>query len=338
MKNTNSTDFAELITGFLTDYLPLQRNYSKNTIYSYRDTMKLFVRFITSEKGIKLKKFTMADFNRQLIIEFFDWYRQTGASSSSANQRLAAIKSFSDYAQIENVQHMSTLQGIISIKAKKSQPKEISFLSVEQMASLISQPDINTPTGLRHRTVLTLLYDSGCRVQELCDLTIADVSLGTNPTVRLHGKGNKYRTVVISVATAELIGNYIQRYRKNALKNHPLITNRYNQKIDRDGISYIVRKYSTELSKQDSGFPKDTHCHTFRHSKAMHMLAAGINIVYIRDFLGHEDISVTMVYAKADNRLKNEAINKLAPKVVESDNLPDWNKDQDLMSFLNSLK
>ena len=145
-------------------YVPLQRNYSKNTIYSYRDTLKLFVRFITFEKGIKLNKFTLSDFNRQLVLEFFDWYRQSRASSSSANQRLAAIKSFSDYAQIENVEYMSTLQGVITIKAKKSQPKEISFLSVGQMTALINQPDINTPAGLRHRTVLTFLYDSGCRV------------------------------------------------------------------------------------------------------------------------------------------------------------------------------
>ena len=98
MKNMNSTDFAILVTGFLTDYLPLQRCYSKNTILSYRDTLKLFLRFVSEEKGIRLKVFNVKDFNRELIIAFLDWYRQSGASSSTANQRLTAIKTFADYA------------------------------------------------------------------------------------------------------------------------------------------------------------------------------------------------------------------------------------------------
>lgn len=172
----------------------------------------------------------------------------------------------------------------------------------------------------------------------MCDITIADVSLGSVTTVRLHGKGNKYRTVVLSDATAKLVGNYLSRYRSYAVGTDPLITNRYHHRIDRDGISYIVKKYADALHKEDATFPEHVHCHMFRHSKAMHMLEAGINIVYIRDFLGHEDISTTMVYVRADNRLKNDAINALAPKVTDETNLPDWNKDKDLLQFLNSLK
>lgn len=338
MKNTNSTDFAQLVTEFLTDYLPLQRSYSKNTIYSYRDTLKIFIRFVSDEKGIDLCKFTLKDFNRSLIIEFLEWYRGRGVGNTTANQRLAAIKSFCDFAQLEGIEYMAPLQDVISIKSKKAKSKEISFLTIEQMSNLVNKPDINTVSGLRHRTALTLMYDSGCRVQELCDLTVGDICVGTNPTVRLHGKGDKHRTVVVSTATANLMESYINRCRKNALRDHPLITNRYNQKLDRDGVSYMVQKYTNEIRKEDHTFPEKMHCHMFRHSKGMHMLAAGVNIVYIRDFLGHEDISVTMVYAKADNRLKNEAINKLAPKVIGSTDYPDWSKDHDLMDFLNSLK
>lgn len=334
----NSTDFASLVTGFLTDYLPLQRCYSKNTILSYRDTLKLLLRYISMEKGVNLRSFQVKNFNRELIIEFLEWYRKGGASSSAANQRLGAIKAFADYAQLECIEYVSPLLKVSGIKAKKSSAREVCFLSVKQMSELINKPDINTPTGFRHRVILTLLYDSGCRVQELCDLTIADIFLNTNSTVRLHGKGNKYRTVVISDETANLINSYISRYVVNALGNHPLVTNRYHQKIDRDGIGYIINKYVTEIHKGNPSFPEKVHCHMFRHSKAMHMLEAGINIIYIRDFLGHEDISTTMVYVRADNRLKNEAINKLSPKVTDEADLPDWNRDKDLMAFLNSLK
>jgi site-specific recombinase XerD len=151
------------------------------------------------------------------------------------------------------------------IKAKKSSGREVSFLSVEHMSKLINKPDIHTPTGFRHRVILTLLYDSGCRVQELCDLTIEDIFLNTVSTVRLHGKGNKFRTVVISDETANLLKSYLSRYVANALGDHPLVTNRYHQKIERDGIGYIISKYVEEIRNSNPSFPKKVHCHMFRH-------------------------------------------------------------------------
>ena len=230
------------------------------------------------------------------------------------------------------------MQNVMTIKQAKTVVKEIKYLTVEQISKLVNLPDINKDVGLRHRVVLTLLYDSGCRVQELCDIKIRDINLGNNPTVRLHGKGGKYRTIVISKNTGKLISEYISRQRRYTPEDGPLIINRSREKISRDGVSYIVEKYVSQIRKDDPSFPDHIHPHVFRHSKAMHMLAAGINIVYIRDFLGHEDISTTMVYAKADNRLKIEAINKLAPRVAEDTVFADWSQNQDLLDFLNSFK
>lgn len=334
----NSTDFAQLVTGFLTEYLPLQRNYSRNTVLSYKDALKLFAVFLTEFKNIRLNDFSMKDFDRQLIVEYLEWLRNRGAGVSTANQRLAAIKTFADYAGIQCIEYLAPLQSVQGIKTKKAAAREITYLSVEQMSELINLPDINTDSGLRHRVVLTLLYDSGCRVQELCDLMLRDINTGTQPTVRLHGKGDKYRTVTISANTATLVAEYMKRQRNTPLKDQPLITNRGKRKMTRDGVNYIIQKYVSVIRKTDTTFPEKIHAHGFRHSKAMHMLAAGINIVYIRDFLGHEDISTTMIYSRADNRLKNEAINKLAPKVTDETAFPDWTKDQDLLSFLNSFK
>ena len=334
----NTTDFARVVTGFLTDYLPLQRGYSKNTILSYRDALKLFIVFLTEEKGIQLSRFTMSGFNRILVVEFLEWCRAKGASVSTANQRLAALKSFASYAQIERIEYMDPLQDVQCIRSRKTEGKEISFLNIEQMTLLINRPDVNTRCGLCHRTALTLLYDSGCRVQELCDIRISDVTTGGSPTVKLHGKGDKYRTVVISEGTGNLLKEYISRQRNGALLNQPLIVNRTGRKLSRDGVQYMIDKYVHEIHAENKAFPEHVHCHQFRHSKAMHMLAAGINIVYIRDFLGHEDISTTQIYSRADNRLKNEAINSLAPKLAEKPDLPDWRTDQDLLGFLNSLR
>jgi site-specific recombinase XerD len=286
----NTTDFAQLVTGFLTDYLPLQRGYSKNTLLSYRDALKLFVVFLTEAKGVQLSKFTISGFNRVLIAEFLEWCRGRGASVSTTNQRLAALKSFASYAQIERIDYIAPLQDIQAVRSRKPEGKEITFLSVEQMTKLINRPDVNTRNGLRHRTVLTLLYDSGCRVQELCDIRLRDINPENNPTVKLHGKGDKYRTVVISESTGQLVREYILRQRYGALQDQPLIVNRSGKKLSRDGVQYIIDKYAREVHAVDDSFPEHIHCHQFRHSKAMHMLVAGINIVYIRDFLGHEDI------------------------------------------------
>lgn len=161
--NTNSTDFACLVTGFLTDYLPHHRCYSRNTILSYRDTLKLFLRFLKEEKETSPNSFYIKDFKRELVIEFLEWYRNNGAGITAANQRLAALKAFSDYAQLEHIEYIAPLQNVSGIRAKKAAPKEVSFLTVEQMSSLINSPDVNSHTGFRHRVILTLLYDSGCR-------------------------------------------------------------------------------------------------------------------------------------------------------------------------------
>lgn len=334
----NTTDFAQMVTEYLTDYLPLQRNYSRNTVCSYKDALKLFLRFLIEAKQINWSAFKMKDFNRKLVIEFLEWLRTNGSSTVTTNQRLAALKSFADYAGIENIEYLSNMQNVMTIKQAKTVVKEIKYLTVEQISKLVNFPDINKDVGLRHRVVLTLLYDSGCRVQELCDIKIRDINLGNNPTVRLHGKGGKYRTIVISKNTGKLISEYISRQRRYTPEDGPLIINRSREKISRDGVSYIVEKYVSQIRKDDPSFPDHIHPHVFRHSKAMHMLAAGINIVYIRDFLGHEDISTTMVYAKADNRLKIEAINKLAPRVAEDTVFADWSQNQDLLDFLNSFK
>lgn len=338
MKTRNSTDFAILVQKFLTDYLPNQRNYSKNTILSYRDTFKKLVRFLIDVKSENLRSFSMDKFTKELIIEFLGWYREEGSSTSTTNQRLAAIKSFSEFCMEESVEYMANLQQILNIKSKKKGKRDVEYLSVNQITQLINLPDPKSLKGLRHRAILTLLYDSGCRVQELCDLTIGDLNLSDSPTVRLFGKGQKVRTVVISNKTADLLKEYIKRCRESKLRSDLLIVNRYGQKIDRDGVNYIVKKYSKIARNEDVTFPANVHCHTLRHSKAMHLLAANVNIVYIRDFLGHEDISTTMIYAQADNRIKEKVIGELSPKLTEDVSVLDWREDQDLMTLLNSLK
>lgn len=333
-----ATDFAVLITKFLTEYLPLHRSCSKNTISSYKDSLKLFILFLRDRKSMNINKFKMRQIDRELILEFIEWLKNRGNSPVTINHRLAGIKSFINFAQYESVENLAYLQPVLSVKSLKTTTRQVDYLTEEQMNSLINLPPTDTFTGLRHRIIMCLLYDTGARVQELCDLKIKDINLGNNPTVKLHGKGSKIRIVPISKNMNQILEVYISKFFSDIkLKNEYLIKNKNNQQMSRDGIEYIVQKYATILKNNDPSFPSKVHPHMFRHSKAMHMLAVDIPIVYIRDFLGHEDISTTMIYARADSRKKNEAINNLAPKLIE-DNYVDWSKDQDLLDFLNSFK
>ena len=129
--NVSSTDFSRMVTGFLTDYLPLQRNYSRNTILSYRDTLRLFIRYLADEMMVNINRFTLKDFNRATVIGFLEWYRKNGASPSAANQRLAALKAFAQYAQLENVELLAPLMEVSGVKSKKAPERDISYLTAE---------------------------------------------------------------------------------------------------------------------------------------------------------------------------------------------------------------
>lgn len=232
--------------------------------------------------------------------------------------------------------YLDTLLKINLIKSKKEVGRNIDSLTINQMKSLINMPDMNTKTGIRHKTILCLLHDSAARAQELCDIRLSDIYLGVNPKVKLKGKGRKNRVVPITSQMSGLLKRYVKIYHGNSLDVEYLFVNKSKAQLSRDGIDYIVKKYSIVIRKSDNSFPSNVHSHMFRHSKAMHMLAVEIPLVYIRDFLGHEDISTTMIYAKADNQLKDEAINKFASKIVYD--YKDWTKDTDLMSFLDNFK
>jgi integrase/recombinase XerD len=283
----NTTDFARNVTSFLTDFLPFQRNYSSNTISSYKDALKLFARFISEEKGVNLKAFCMKDFNKDVIIEFLKFIRKR-CSILSTNQRLAALKSFASYCMIDSIENIAFLQDIGQIKCAKTKGKIIEFLSREQVQALINAPDSHTRNGLRHRVVLCILYDSGARVQEVCDMTIRDVQFGHPSTIHLSGKCNKTRIVPISEELASLIGIYMEKVIGNKpLLDSWLITNKNGLKMSRDGIEYITNKYANMVRGYGEVImPEKVHPHQLRHSKASHMLAAGVPIVYIRDFLG----------------------------------------------------
>lgn len=334
-------DFPKHLSYFLSKYLPGQKNASTYTIASYRDTLKLFLIFCEEEKALRPERIRMSNITKELIISYLDWLEaKRGCSISTRNQRLAVLHSFFRYVQKESPESLYEIHKILSIPSKKHPKPMVSYLTGPEMQILLEQPDSSTYEGLRDMVLLTVLYDTAARVQELTNIKVKDVRLSSPSVITLHGKGSKVRQVPIMSKTTELLARYleIKKYHPGIARiDNYLFANQKKQQLSRWGISYILKKY-VNMSRNNPLFTVDFPVtpHVLRHAKAMHLLQSGVNIIYIRDFLGHVDCSTTEVYARADSEMKRKAIENAYIDLVP-DIVPKWEEDGDLMNWLKSL-
>lgn len=334
------TDFATHLTEFLSIYLPKHKNASQNTIMSYRDTFKILIRYCQEHKCIPAEKLNMDALTAELIVDFLGYLeKEHNCSISTRNQRLAAIHAFFRYAQYEEPAGILNYQKVIAMPVKKGPKPVIPYLTPDAMKLLLAQPDKTNVKGRRDLTLLSVLYDSGCRVQELANLRVRDVVLINPAVLILTGKGNKTRRVPLMKNTLALLTSYIQEnfLDKPWKSDEPLFVNKQHKKLTKEGVAYIISQYASKARKISSIVPEKVKPHMFRHSKSMHLLQAGVSLIYIRDFLGHEDIKTTEIYAKSDTELKRKAIENAYPDLVDS-TLPDWSKDSGLLDWLSNLK
>lgn len=335
------TDFSKYLTDYLTQYLPVECGVSRNTIQTYSHTFMIFLRYMNEEECINPGKLYLKDITKQKIICFLNWLEgERKCSVSTRNARLATLHSFFRFIQYRDVTGLKQWQEILSIRFKKNTSPEMAYLTVDGLKHLLKQPDIQTKYGRRDLALLGLLYDSGARVQELINLTPADLRFEETTTIRLTGKGSKVRIVPLSSAQVKNLKCYMieNRLFDSHNKVHPLFSNPQNNHLSRVAVLDIVKKYADMARKSAPDLiPCKIGCHTFRHSKAMHMLEADINLVYIRDFLGHVSTSTTEVYARASAKKKMEALQKLNSSIVVSKKTS-WQKDGQLLIWLKSLQ
>ena len=268
-----------------------------------------------------------------------EWLEKTRRCiASTRNVRLAAFHSFCRYLQLEFPDYIHQAQQILAIPMKRTKKISVEYLTLDAMKFLLEKPDNSTKEGRRDMVLLSLLYESGARVQELADLKVGDIRTASPSIVKLTGKCEKTRIVPIMKPMAELLKQYLK---ENNLTepytfDYPLFCNRSKDKLTRAGIAYIVKKYADEAIKESPElFPDKFSPHCFRHSKAVHLLQAGVNLVYIRDFLGHVDIQTTEIYARIDGEMKRKALEK--SHNVVSDRMPEWQRNAELMNWLKSL-
>ncbi|MDO3627164.1 tyrosine-type recombinase/integrase [Mucilaginibacter sp. BT774] len=217
----------------------------------------------------------------------------------------------------------------------------MNYLTVDGIKLLLLQPDPTTTKGRRNLALLSLLYDTGARVSELIDLTPQCIRLNKPFTVIITGKGNKTRVVPLLEEQAAILKNYMNECSLLLPENmqHPLFANYWGEKLTRAGVSNIVNTHvKMAMLVNPTLIPEKISCHSLRHSRAMYLLQAGVNLVYIRDLLGHENIQTTEIYARADSKAKREAIEKAYTKVAPDVKVkPLWLGNEKLIDFLKSF-
>src|ERR1700751_3504117 len=241
------TDFSVHLTNFFTHYLAAQRNLSPNTIKAYRDVFTLLLRFCRDVQGIALERLRLEQIDVSLVETFLDYLEKERKSSPhTRNHRLAALHAFFRYVQAEKPADMLQCQKILAIPLRRHARPTVAYLSKEELADILAQPDLRTPEGRRDAVLLSVLYDTGARVQELIDFSVGDVRLDTPAQLRLLGKGRKRRAV-------PLMDNPVQLLRDHLQENHldrpeqfdkPLFQNARSQRLSRSGIRYILQKYT----------------------------------------------------------------------------------------------
>lgn len=335
-------DLPYYLTQFLGKYLPGERNASNHTIQSYSFTFKLLLSFFEKVKSITPERLSMADMTRETIINFLEWLEsERDCAITTRNQRLVAIHSFVRFVQKQSPENLYEFQQILNIPDKKCAKTIVPFLTGEEMRILLSMPDPSTSNGLRDLVLMAILYDSAARVQEIIDLKSKDLRLDKPAVTVLHGKGQKTRYVPITEKTKNLLKSYLQRKSQNigvSAGEEYVFVNQRKQQFTRWGISYIIGKY-VERAKLHEGFDVrfPVTPHVFRHSKSVHLLQSGVNLIYIRDLLGHSDCSTTQIYAKADTETRRKALEAAYVDILPTNELPDWSDDKNLMDFLISL-
>jgi integrase/recombinase XerD len=333
------TDFAHHLTTFLTDYLAGQRQVSPHTIQAYRDVFVLFLRFCRDHCGIAPERLDLAQVNPDRILAFLEYLTtERQVSSGTRNHRLAALHAFFRYLQTEEPAMLLQCQRILAIPFQRPRQTPVDALSPEDVATILHQPDLTSRAGRRDAVLLSLLYDTGARVQELIDLCVHDVRLEAPAQVQLTGKGRKQRRVPLMANTVALVRDYVREQGLDRAEraSAPLFCNRHGGRLSRSGIRYILAKYVTRARRTQHVAVQRVSPHTLRHTKAMHLLQVGTPLIIIRDILGHVDLKSTEIYAKADLELKRQALAKASvhsPTVQ----VPSWQQNKTLIEWLRSL-
>nr|WP_315456083.1 tyrosine-type recombinase/integrase [uncultured Prevotella sp.] len=338
----NITDMAMLLKDFFETYLPKERGVSNHTIRSYSATFQSLYAFFKDNKGIRANKLFVKDLSRRSINDYLNWLEmEKGNKVPTRNSRLASVKAFCHYAQYKDFKNLARWQDILSIKSKKADMPYMSFLTQEGMKTLLSEVPTDTIQGRRHLAILAFLYDTGARANELISFSAHNLNLTKPYHIILSGKGRKKRIVPIHEKLVLILKAYMKdaNIELNNISKQPLFVNAHGRKLTSAGLTHIIMMYADKVRENFPALmPERLSPHSFRHSKATHLLQAGMNIIYVRDFLGHSSVKTTETYVRMDSEQKRKALEAAAADIVpQSQTIEVWNDDEKLLNWLKGL-
>lgn len=334
--------FLELLDRFITNYMPCSVGASPNTVTSYKYAFRLLLEFMYSKKGIPADKVTFEQLNFDIMIEFLDWIeKDRGCSALTKNQRLSAILSFSEYAQNRDFDAASVFRrGVIKIPMKKAVKKNRAVLSAQEVAILLRLPEDSKEVGLRDKVLLSLMYASGARAQEVCDLTVGNIQFNLKgATLIIKGKGGKSRRIGIPDNCAKMLQKYISHRRLGIKPDGHVFSSQTHEQMAVSCIEGIFKKYVRQAKAEyPDVFREDSYPpHSMRHSTASHMLEAGVPIVVIKNFLGHASLQTTQIYAELSQNTVDKYLKEWNAKWFspDSESVRESATKNELPDFLN---
>jgi site-specific recombinase XerD len=328
---------GQLLQSYFLDHLIAVKGLRPGSVRSYRDTIRLLLVFIAAEKRCKITRLTLADLTLERILAFLRYLEEDrGNHIRTRNQRLAAIHSLFEYIATRSPEMLAVGQQVAAIPIKRVAPAEARFLERDEVQALLRRMPTNGRFALRDRALILFLYNTGARVQEAADLRVENLNLTEHPTVRLHGKGDKWRTCPLWQQTARTLQMLLGSLDLPPTSQSAVFTAN-GRPLTRSGIYKIVRRHGSTLD--DPRIDRRVTPHTFRHTSAVHMLEAGIEVNVIREWLGHVDITTTNRYAEINTNTKLAALRATEPfdASEEPRTTPIWRTDETLLNWLASL-
>lgn len=329
---------GQLVHSFFADHLPVQKGLRLGSIRSYRDTIRLILRFVSDQKHRPIAKLSADDLTFDCVLEFLKHLEQErGNSVRTRNQRRAALNTFFSYLALRAPEMLATCQQVAAIPVKRTTQPDTHYLEREEMTVLFRSLPREGRLALRDRTLLLFLYNTGARVQEVADLRLEHLDLKGPAKVHLHGKGDKWRVCPLWKETVKHLEELLAERR--TAPSDPVFCARRNHPLTRFGIYKIVRRHAASLDTAGPQ-PRRVSPHLFRHTAAVHLLESGVEVNVIRGWLGHVSLDTTNRYAELTLRAKAEALRACEVGCATSSASRArvaWKDDKTLLDWLNSL-
>lgn len=329
----NLPTLPTLLSAFFLRYLAVERGVSPHTTTSYRDAIKLLLQFAAARCGRSVDQLVIENLTATQVLDFLaDLETSRGNTVRTRNARLAAVQAFFRYVAGREPALAATCSPVLAIPAKKALRPVLGYLSEQELGHLLTQIDRLAKDGERDYVLLSILYDTGARIQELLDLTPRDFHLESPPFVCVRGKGRRERLCPLLPQSARLVRQFLSAGGRQLNDQEPFLQNGRGGRLGRHGARYILLKHLHRATRSMPALARvGISPHTMRHTKAMHMLQSGIPLVMVKDFLGHADMKSTEVYVQADLEMKRKALDSAngpqatpAPTPRLSSSLIEW--------------